>query len=96
MYIHCFQVPGLLVDKAEDTEGDCADKVYNQILHGIVDTNVQITTVYGIGLSICSMDYGICNIMDDNRCLATGWIKGDSANVFYDEVLLHIDEEEVI
>ena len=82
---------------ADDREGQCADKVDEQILHRVQQTNVEIPGQTQCGLGTVGLNNDdIGDILQHNGGVAAGGVQHDGADRADDRVLLHIKEEQLI
>lgn len=82
---------------ADDREGQRADKVDEQILHRVQQTNVEIPAQTQCGLGTVGLNNDdIGDILQHNGGVAARGVQHDGANRVDDGVLLHIEEEQLV
>lgn len=74
-FVPCF------IEIANNTKHHGSYKIYHQILHGINNTNVQISTINNICISLLCFNYGSCYLRYMNRNLSIIFIYTFSCHI---------------
>ena len=84
------------IEIAADAEDNRTEEIHQKVLHRIDDSDVKISAVYHIALSVRRLDHRPGNVPDHKGLLTVRRIKCHRTDRLHNKIFLHVQEEKLI